>query len=108
MNENEEILISNNENQFRDNAERKVSITTIDNPFNPITDFDKWFLYDIEKGYYTSSKLARLTNLVEGMSQKEEDEEVERAINRLIELDPLNIYKKVVINDKNDQQKTID
>ena len=76
--------------------ERKVNITTIDNPFDPFDDFASWFMFDIEKGYYTSSKLARLTHLTDDMTEKEENEEVERAVNRLIEIDPLDIYKKVV------------
>lgn len=75
---------------------RQINITTIDNPFDPFDDFVSWFMFDIEKGYYTSSKLARLTNLVEGMTDKEESEEIERAIDRLIEIDPLDIYIKVV------------
>lgn len=74
---------------------RKVNITTTDNPFNPFDDFTSWFMFDTEKGYYTSSKLARLTNLKEGMSEVEEDEEIERAIDRLIEIDPLDIYIKI-------------
>lgn len=74
---------------------RKVNITTIDNPFDPFDDFTSWFMFDTEKGYYTSSKLARLTNLKEGMSEVEEDEEIERAIDRLIEIDPLDIYIKI-------------
>lgn len=74
---------------------RKVNITTTDNPFNPFDDFTSWFMFDTEKGYYTSSKLARLTNLEEGMSEVEEDEEIERAIDRLIEIDPLDIYIKI-------------
>ena len=74
---------------------RKVNITTIDNPFDPFDEFDSWFGFDVEKGYYTSSKLARLTNLTEEMTEKEESDEIERAIDRLIEIDPLDIYKKV-------------
>ena len=74
---------------------RKVNITTIDNPFDPFDEFDSWFGFDVEKGYYTSSKLARLTNLTEEMTEKEELDEIERAIDRLIEIDPLDIYKKV-------------
>jgi SAM-dependent MidA family methyltransferase len=74
---------------------KRVNITTIDNPFDPFDDFRNWFLYDTEKGYYTSSKLARLANYEEDMSLVEEEAETERAIDRLIEIDPLNIYKKI-------------
>lgn len=75
---------------------RKVNITTIDNPFDPFDDFTSWFNYDVENGYYTCSKLARLTNITDDMSSIEEEAEIERAIDRLIEIDPLDIYKKVV------------
>ena len=75
---------------------RQTNITTIDNPFNPFDDFTSWFMFDIEKGYYTSSKLARLTKLTDDMTDKEESEEIERAIDRLIEIDPLDIYIKIV------------
>lgn len=74
---------------------KRVNITTIDNPFDPFDDFNSWFLFDVEKGYYTSSKLARLTNLTDDMSSVEENLEIERAIDRLIEIDPLDIYKKI-------------
>lgn len=78
---------------------RRVNITTVDNPFNPFDDFASWYLFDNEKGYYTSSKLARLTEISDDMTEKEEMEEIERAIDRLIELDPLDIYIKVVRED---------
>ena len=74
---------------------KEVTATTIDNPFNPFNDFDSWFMFDIEKGYYTSSKLGRLTHLSDDMTEKEELEEVERAVDRLIEIDPLDIYIKI-------------
>jgi hypothetical protein len=77
----------------------KVNITTFDNPFNPFDEFEKWFDYDIEKGYYTCSKLARLANTTDDMTPYEEELEVERAIDRLIEIDPLNIYRKVIRED---------
>lgn len=78
--------------------DKEVSITTIDNPYDPFEDFISWYMFDIEKGYYTCSKLARLTNTSEEMTTKEEKEEIERAIDRLIELDPLDIYKKIEKN----------
>lgn len=75
--------------------ETQVHITTIDNPFNPFEDFTSWLMFDIEKGYYSCNKVARLVNLKSDMTEKEEYEEIERAINRLIEIDPLDIYIKV-------------
>ena len=83
---------------------KRVSITTIDNPFDPIEDFASWFDFDVEKGYYTCSKLARISNVSDDMTQIEEDEEVERAIDRLIEIDPLDLYRKVIKEDNNTTQ----
>ena len=74
----------------------RIGITTNDNPFDPFDDFTSWYMFDIEKGYYTCSKLARLAEVSDDMTELEENEEIERAIDRLIEIDPLDIYKKVV------------
>lgn len=76
-------------------SNKKVNITTIDNPFDPFDDFTSWYMFDIEKGYYTCSKLARLSNVTDDMSTIEENNEIERAIDRLIAIDPLDIYRKV-------------
>ena len=78
---------------------RQVHITTIDNPFDPFDDFTSWFMFDIEKGYYTSSKIGRLVKTKEGMTEKEEIDAIEKAIDRLIEIDPLDIYIKITKED---------
>jgi hypothetical protein len=70
-------------------------LTTFDNPYDPFEEFTLWDLYDRDKGYNTCSYLARITNITEDMSQKEEIEEIERAIDEIITLNPLGIYKKV-------------
>ena len=75
---------------------RRVSISTFDNPYDPFDDYISWFMFDTEKGYYSSAKAARLLNIEEGMTSVEEMEEYERAIDRLIELDPFDIFIKVV------------
>lgn len=77
------------------NDYRTFALTTVDNPFNPFIDFDNWFLFDCEKNYYSLNKLARITKVDDSMSSKEEAKEVERAIERLIEIDPLDMYIKV-------------
>lgn len=75
---------------------RKVALTTFDNPFNPITDFESWSMFDIEKEYYSSEYLARIARTSDSMTDEEYTNEIERAIDEIIKYDFRNIYKKVV------------
>ena len=71
------------------------AITTVDNPYDPFEQFDKWFLFDEEKGYHTTSYLGRIARTSDQLSDEENTKEVERAIDEIIKNDFLNIYKKV-------------
>ena len=73
----------------------KVMLTTIDNPYDPFDDFTSWFMYDVEKGYNSCSYVARIAKTSEQFTEKENNEEIERAIDEIIEHDFLNIYMKV-------------
>ena len=75
--------------------ENEFMLTTIDNPFDPFEQFTSWFLFDVEKGYNSSSRLARIAKLSDDMTEKEVNEEIERAIDEIIKYDFMNIYKKV-------------
>ena len=81
--------------------QNEFMLTTIDNPFDPFEQFTSWFLFDVEKGYNTCSRLARIANISDELSEKEVDEEIERAINEIIKYDFMNIYKKVKRERKN-------
>lgn len=70
-------------------------LTTIDNPFDPFEQFTSWFLFDVEKGYNTCSYLARIAHISDQLSEKEIEDEIERAIDEIIKYDVRNIYKKV-------------
>lgn len=76
-------------------SNNECMLTTFDNPYDYFTQFDLWFLFDVEKGYNTCSLLGRIAKLSDEMSQQEENEEVERAIDEIIKYDFMNIYKKV-------------
>ena len=81
-------------------------LTTVDNPFDPFEQFTSWFLFDVEKGYNTCSYLAQIEQISDDMSQDEIDIEHERAIDKIIELDFLNIYTKVYRNQPESTETT--
>ena len=66
-------------------------LTTIDNPFDPFEQFTSWMLFDKEKGYDSSERLMRIANISDDMTQKEVDEEIERAIDEIIKYDFMKI-----------------
>ena len=70
-------------------------LTTIDNPFDPFEQFDSWFLFDVEKGYNSCDYLGRIAKTSEQLSDEENNEEIERAIDEIIKYDFTNTFKKV-------------
>lgn len=75
--------------------ESTCMLTTFDNPFDPFEQFTLWSLFDAEKGYNCSSRVARIANVSDDMSDEEVNAEIERAIDFIIKYDFMNIYKKV-------------
>ena len=82
---------------------RTVALTTIDNPYNPITDFDHWFVYDIVSGHNSCGYLDRIARTSDAFTDEENDRELERAIDEIVAVDPFNIYKKVVSETKDSE-----
>lgn len=75
----------------------KCALTTIDNPYDPFEQFDAWYMYDMDKGYSTCSYLDRIARTSNQLSDEENEKEIERAIDEIIQYDFQNIYKKVVM-----------
>lgn len=73
----------------------KCMLTTVDNPFDPFTNWDEWYAYDEAKGYCTSGLLARITKTSNELSEKEQNEDIEEAIDEILELFPDGTYKKL-------------
>ena len=76
----------------------RYALSTVDNPFNPFEDFIQWYLYDIEKGYNSSGRLARVANLTDDLSEIEKDKAIEKAIDDIIKYDITDKYIKVSPN----------
>lgn len=73
----------------------KCMLTTFDNPYDPFEQFDSWYMFDLDKGYNSSSYLDRIARTSDQLTEEENDKEIERAIDEIIKYDFMNIYKKV-------------
>lgn len=82
------------------NVNGNVALTTFDNPYNPFTQFQKWFLFDTEKGHNSCAYLARIARTSDEFTEEENDQEIERAIDEIIQYDFMNKYKKIYKNSK--------
>ena len=74
--------------------EKEFMLTTVDNPHNPYDDITSWFMYDIDKGYYSCSLLARVVQFEDNMTSGEMDAEISRAIEEIIFYDETGLYTK--------------
>lgn len=70
-------------------------LTTVDNPFNPHTQFDEWYADDLRRGHHTSSLLARVANFSDELSEPDQDLVVQAAIDGILEVNPNGLYRKV-------------
>jgi hypothetical protein len=75
--------------------DRTYMLSTTDNPFDPFNDFTSWYMFDCEKGHNTCARLARIANVSETMSQKEINEELERAMDFIVTHDLEDKFIKV-------------
>lgn len=75
---------------------RACMLTTVDNPYDPFDQFDSWYQFDMDKGYSSCSYLARIARTSDQLTDQENNEEIEHAINEIIKYDFQNIYRKVV------------
>lgn len=70
-------------------------ITTLDNPHSPFTEYDDWYDFDESHGYCTTEYLARIAMVDFDMPDAIFNEEYDRAVNEISDLNALGIYKKV-------------
>ena len=81
---------------------KEVMLTTIDNPYDPFTQFDEWFGFDESKGYHTCAYLARIARSSSELSLKDQSIANEQAIDSICSENILGIYRKVVKDESNE------
>lgn len=72
-------------------------LTTVDNPFDPSTQFDEWYAYDTAAGYHSLSLLARIVKTSEALSDADQSQAVEDAIDEIVRENVSGLHRKVVV-----------
>jgi len=70
-------------------------LTTVDNPYDPFTQFDAWYQWDTAHGYHTSSFLARIVQTSDELSEVDQSLAIDRAIDEIVKENVRGVYRKV-------------
>lgn len=73
-------------------------LTTIDNPYNPFTEYAKWDAYDQQHGYHTSALLGRVVVLGDDMSEADTSHAIKLAIDEIVSENVSGIHTTVTEN----------
>ena len=78
-----------------DGSTTEYMLTTVDNPFNPFTQFEEWLQYDTQMGYNTPAFLDRIANVSNDLSQPDQILAVQNAINEIVQENVSGMWRKV-------------
>jgi len=73
----------------------EVALTTKDNPYDPFDQYTEWMLFDHERNYCTAEYIARIANTSDSLTDAENKEIIENAIDEIIKYDLTNNYVKI-------------
>lgn len=62
----------------------EIALSTSDNPYDPLTNYDSWAAYDHQMGYNTSEYLARIVKTTTEYGDENYTDDIERAIDEIV------------------------
>ena len=71
-------------------------LTTVDNPFDPFTQWREWLTYDESSGYHTCGLLARVTITSNELSDVDQEEAIQLAIDEIVKENVSGVHRKVL------------
>ena len=70
-------------------------LTTVDNPYDPFIEYDEWYAFDEGSGYRTTALLDRVIQTSHDLSQTDQDQAIEDAIDEIVEINASGVHRKV-------------
>jgi hypothetical protein len=74
-------------------------LTTVDNPYDPFTQWDEWFAWDQSAGYNTPGMLARIAKSSDELSEADQHLAIQLAIEEIVRENVLGVWRKVQRNE---------
>jgi len=74
-------------------------LTTVDNPYDPFTQWDEWFAWDQNAGYHTPGLLARVARLGDDLPDGDQNLAIQQAIDEIVRENVLGVHRKVKAGD---------
>lgn len=76
--------------------DEQTMLTTIDNPWNPFTNYSEWYAWDHDHGYDTTGYLARIAKVSNDLSDADYEQAITQAIDEIVQLNVNGLYTKAV------------
>lgn len=70
-------------------------LTTVDNPYDPFTQFDEWLAFDVSHGYNSASFLARVVTFSNEVSEADQALAIQQAIDEIVAENVNGMWRKV-------------
>jgi hypothetical protein len=77
-------------------VDEETMLTTLDNPWNPFTNYDEWYAWDHDAGYDSPSLLARISNVSHDLSPADFELAIAEAIDEIVRVNASGMHTKAV------------
>jgi len=77
---------------------KQFLLTTVDNPYHPVDELEKWLAYDLEHGYDTNRRLNRVVPIEYAWTDLEQQRAINAAVDDFVRLMP-ELYRKIVVDE---------
>lgn len=71
----------------------EIMLTTVDNPFDPFSEFDDWLSFDTEKGYNSCGLIDRVAYFSPNISKADQELSIINAIKEIVKHNVYGVHK---------------
>jgi len=79
-------------------------LTTVDNPFNPFTQFNEWYSFDTSMCYHSAALLGRIVATSDELSDADQHAAIQAAIDEIVRENVSGMFRKVSETDFESKQ----